>query len=827
MDPFDQQPSVLLKAEDLQPSLNLPNPHQIVDASGNVLLNGSWEVPGGLNKLSGAVRNYVDYVSNDPTKSLAEIKSLLQNIRPDMEIPKEEREGTPEAMLYPLMEHQKVGLTWLKKMEEGPTKGGILADDMGLGKTIQTLALLVSRPSQDEKRKTTLVVTPVAVLKQWEKEIKKKLKNDHQLSVCIYHCQGKKIKSFADLAQYDVVLTTFGTIASEYKRKEIYLRNMTAGNAGPEPAQIILGKASKFYRVVIDEAQWIKNRDTQSSKGCYSIDAQYRLCLSGTPMQNSCDELFSLLRFLRIKPYNEWSTFAETFSRPLKQKSNYSANQAMSKLQALLKAILLRRTKDSTIDGQPILALPPKEIVMVHAVFSQDEKEFYDALESKSKIQFNKYLRQNAVGRNYSNLLVLLLRLRQACCHPHLINDIEEAKDEGDRDEILDLVHQLSPEVVKRIKQSESLECPVCLDVSDNPSIVIPCGHLFCKECLLQVQTQHEQSNLARGDDNSKLRCPGCRGELDPKRITSLSSFKMVHPPEGDDADRGASGLRRDSDDDLIYDSDSEDEEERDADEYGNLKNSVIPDDAGYGDHPAPKLAAKSKGKGKQKAGRTLAEVRKDAMRNEKSKQLYHKYLQKRWVDSAKVAKCMELLERIQQAHPHEKTIVFSQFTSLLDFLEIPISRKSIEYRRYDGGMSSTKRNQSINDFIDDADVKVLLVSLKAGNSGLNLAVASQVIIFDPFYNPYIELQAIDRAHRIGQQRRVVVHRLVVAGTVEDRVLALQEKKKALIEGALDENAQRGLGRLTAKDLGFLFVRHLLSSYSFMHLTTDKSIGNW
>jgi hypothetical protein len=131
-----------------------------------------------------------------------------------------------------------------------------------------------------------------------------------------------------------VVLTTFGTIASEYKRKETYAQLVESGNAGPKPSLMILGEESKFYRVVIDEAQWIKNKDTQSSKGCWNLNAQYRLCLSGTPMQNSCDEyegksiyllltladlssrLFSLLRFLRIKPYNEWSTFAEVCGIP-------------------------------------------------------------------------------------------------------------------------------------------------------------------------------------------------------------------------------------------------------------------------------------------------------------------------------------------------------------------------------------------------------------------------------------------------------------------------------------------------------------------------------
>lgn len=305
----------------------------------------------------------------------------------------------------------------------------------------------------------------------------------------------------------------------------------------------------------------------------------------------------------------------------------------MSKLQALLKAVLLRRTKTSEIDGKPILSLPPKTVSLVHAVFSPDEKAFYDALESKSKIQFNKYVKQNAVGRNYSNLLVLLLRLRQACCHPHLINDIEEEKDENTQKRYLQLVVELPVDAVSRIKKSESLECPVCLDVSENPSIVVPCGHLFCKECLIQVQTQHAQRNLERGEENSKPKCPGCRGELNPEKVTDLSSFKMMYPADGSEAEtlEPIEGLN----DDLIYDTDSEDESDE-VTKYGDLRDFVVPDDADD-DYVPPKAEPrdpnaepkektikptenKGKGKAKAKKGRTLAEVRKDAMRNEKSK---------------------------------------------------------------------------------------------------------------------------------------------------------------------------------------------------------------
>ncbi|KAI5785924.1 SNF2 family N-terminal domain-containing protein [Geopyxis carbonaria] len=747
--------------------------HKIIDSAGN-LLNDGWTYPG-----NESLEAYARYVQNDPTKNMDEIKSLLQNIRPDMEIPPENREGTPDAMVYPLMEHQKLGLAWLKQMEESKTAGGILADDMGLGKTIQALALIVSRPS-NEKYKTTLIVAPVGLLKQWEREIQKKLKPEakHRLSVHIFHNGGKK-RVFSDLAKYDVVLTTFGTVASEYRRLEKWKSESQHGVVPTEPNLTLLSGDAWWYRVIIDEAQCIKNKDTQSSKGCCSLRADYRLCLSGTPMQNSCDELFSLLRFLQIKPYNTWSNFSATFSRPLKRRDNGSPEDAMKKLQALLKAVLLRRTKESQIDGKPILSLPPKVIEMVHATFSQDELDFYTSLETKTKIQFNKYLRQGTVGKNYSNLLVLLLRLRQACCHPHLISDLEEVPEGKSSEAVLELAKEIPGDAVSRIKSIESLECPVCLDICGNPSLVIPCGHSFCPECIAQLQTQQEERIANEGEGTQKIKCPGCRGPLDINKMIDLRTFRTIYQPEllKENID-DVLGIERD--DSLIYDSESDDED-HDVDGYGNLRNFVVRD----GDDRKSRMNS-SKGKKKAGAGRPVADVRREAGRNEKSKRLYQRFLKKRWVDSAK------------------KTIIFSQFTSLLDLVEVPLSETNLEYRRYDGGMSSARRNDALMEFQDDESIKVLLVSLKAGNSGLNLVMASQVIIFaDPFYNPFVELQAIDRAHRIGQQRRVIVHRLVIPGTVEDRVLALQDRKKALIQGALDNKA---VGKLTHRDLGFLFV---------------------
>ena len=256
--------------------------------------------------LMASYMDRVEYVANDPTRTAAEIKSLLENIRPDEELPPENREGTPEAMVYALMEHQKLGLTWMKSMEEGSNKGGILADAMGLGKTIQALALMVARPSPDRGCKTNLIVCPVALLKQWDKEIQTKLKGGrHQLKVYTLH-QSKRHVDWAKLRTFDVVLTTFGTLGTEVKRREgIEMNKRMNPNWRPTSKADtlpLLGEDSQWYRVIIDEAQCIKNKNTKAATGASLLQAKTRFCMTGTPMMVCNIALSPKARLVALPP---------------------------------------------------------------------------------------------------------------------------------------------------------------------------------------------------------------------------------------------------------------------------------------------------------------------------------------------------------------------------------------------------------------------------------------------------------------------------------------------------------------------------------------------
>ena len=806
----------------------------------------------------------------DPAKTEAEIKDLLKHIRPDEELDTADRERTPPQMKFQLMPHQQLGLAWMKQMEEGTNKGGILADDMGLGKTIQALSLIISRPSSDPRCKTTLIVAPVALMQQWKREISKAVHTRHQLSVLILHGDKNRNLPWSRIREHDVVLTTYGLLASELKRKHKWDQRRyqfpDIQPQGKEDYLPILGDTSKWYRAILDESQAIKNKNTKAAIGASFINCEYRWCMSGTPMQNNVEELQSLIHFLRIRPYNDHRQFTHNFTTPLRKGSELSKTKALTQLQALLKAILLRRTKTSLVDGKPIIRLPPKTVEERRAVFSPDEKEFYKALESKIQLQFNKYLKAGTIGRHYSNMLVLLLRLRQACCHPHLIKDFAINTGGPAGTDAIENARTLPDDVIERLRQMEGFECPICCDAAENPVIFNPCGHFVCSECL----SRWTEQNLQNGEPDVK--CPHCRAKIDLNKVTDHDSFRRVHcqgeegvePPEdinnnddrASDSDSESSDDEEDDDDDgedlndfivpdedpIEYDASSEDDTENyrpgkspfEKSKKGKMKaegeddgddepKSSLSKRVEEGKEKKQKCKSKGKQKRPKKEHKSLAQLRKEGLRNKTSKKKYLRKLEKDWVTSAKIEKTMELLRNTRGRGEGEKTIVFSSFTSFLDLLEVPISRAwgIGAYMRYDGSMSANDRNDAVYTFTDRPDCQILLVSIKAGNAGLNLTAASQVIILDPYWNPYVEAQAVDRAYRIGQVRPVEVHRVLISNegmdpdedgnaTVEDRILALQEKKRALVESALDENAGRAVARLGVRELGFLFVSNMM-----------------
>lgn len=154
------------------------------------------------------------------------------------------------------------------------------------------------------------------------------------------------------------------------------------------------------------------------------------------------------------------------------------------------------------------------------------------------------------------------------------------------------------------------------------------------------------------------------------------------------------------------------------------------------------------------------------------------------------------------------KILVFSQFTKVLDLIGKRLNENNINYSYLDGKTSAKDRFRLVNDFNESNENKIFLISLKAGGTGLNLTSASIVVHFDPWWNPSVENQASDRAHRIGQKQVVDVFKLIAKNTVEEKVIGLQESKKDLIDNIMDANLEnsRVLRNLTQDDLIDLFM---------------------
>ncbi|KAG9575389.1 hypothetical protein KCV04_g24257, partial [Aureobasidium melanogenum] len=182
-----------------------------------------------------------------------------------------------------------------------------------------------------EVGKGTLVVAPLALIRQWESEIKTKVEKSHALRVLVHHGPSRT-KFAAELKKYDVVVTTYQILASEFAGSSDHPDGAKVGCYGVH-----------WYRVILDEAHSIKNRNAKSTQATYGLRSWYRWCLTGTPMQNNLDELQSLICFLQIKPYNNLATWKEQITIPMK---NGKGNYAIKRIQYFLKGFMKRRTKD-------------------------------------------------------------------------------------------------------------------------------------------------------------------------------------------------------------------------------------------------------------------------------------------------------------------------------------------------------------------------------------------------------------------------------------------------------------------------------------------------
>lgn len=762
--------------------LSMPHSSQPVAEQDDLkaLLQGAWEDEEDQpdkKPWKRITRSKVDDAAENLTK--LEITEKIAVTTDDEE---EENDGTIEGINVKLLPHQIEGLEWMISRELGTSrkksrisKGGILADDMGLGKTLQSISLILKNPksaddeSTEERNKsksvkTTLVVAPLALIRQWEVEVKEKVSELYTLKVCVHH-GPQRTKRFQDLAKYDVVITTYQILVSEFG-------NSSPDENGPKAGCFGL----HWYRIILDEAHTIKNRNAKATQACYSLRSDYRWCLSGTPMQNSLDELQSLIKFLRIKPYDDLRTWKEQIERPMKSGDSRLATR---RLRHFLLIFMKRRTKDILkVDG----ALNPggkpsangqnnstgfkvteRKIIKISAEFSPYERKLYQRIEERASKNMKKLITGEV---SYASALVMLLRLRQACNHPSLvIGELSAEKDAFDTapskikgtgteiDEMTKMVGEM---------QVGAKKCDICqFELSKEDS---KRGAIRCTECEEDVKYMIKDNEVA--PRNGKQEIPRRRNLRRNRKVSKCTSY--------------------DSDDDNPLDI-----EDKGVQMKTKRAGGIEDENAeGGGEWLSPNNEASHDS--------NTASDQDDDFKTKSSKvpQLTNV------ATSTKITQLIKILK--EEVHEH-KFIVFSQFTSMLNLIEPFFHANDLVFSRYDGSMRNDSREASLAKLRNDKKCRILLCSLKCGSLGLNLTAATRVVILEPFWNPFVEEQAIDRVHRLTQKTDVIIYKITISKTVEERILELQDKKRALANETIEGGKNGGVSKLGMNEIMQLF----------------------
>ncbi|KAL5335300.1 SNF2 family N-terminal domain-containing protein [Aspergillus crustosus] len=526
--------------------------------------------------------------------------------------------------------------------------GGILADEMGMGKSLTTLVLIAKTMKDahewvkerqqlpdsgilEKPCQATLVVVPSRVLiNTWVREVERHLKGS--LKILIYHGRSRK-EAIEKVEENDIVITTYNTLAKEHVPKLF--------GRGKSPLHDI-----EWYRVVLDEAHMIRRRATTFHRAVVELPAKSRWCLSGTPIQNSLDDLGSLLAFIQVRPFHDPRNFRTWIAQPFEDKER--KRKAIHLLTILLEAICLRRTI-----GRVNLPKPREETRIV--TLSDEERVEYGltaaGMQRYTLQQVGEY---NARATPFG-MFQIFLQLRSFCNHGTYQPRFSWAKN-----------HLLENDqaAVRSIARTGWDRCSGCrqplpvIPRDNQPKYVEKCKHVLCDECC---------------KESSGIHCPLCESLRRPRTGGNAQDHYLL--PEG----------------------------------YSSKMETLVAD--------------------------------------------------------------------VQENLGTTKSIIFSCWTRTLDLIGRHLRRDKISFKRIDGKTPPTERQKILDAFDSTATVPVLIMTTGTGAFGLNLQSVNRVFIVEPQWNPSVEIQAVARAIRLGQEQQVLVTRYRVENSIEEDMCMQQTQK--------------------------------------------------
>lgn len=294
----------------------------------------------------------------------------------------------PKKLNTELRTYQKIGYKWLKTLEQYKM-GGILADDMGLGKTVQVLTVILSYIQENkEKAKNSIIVCPSSLTLNWYNEIQKFTPTIKTLVISGDYLERKR--KIETINNYQIVITSYDSLKRD----------------------IDLYTQYNFKYIVADEAQYIKNNNTKNSKAVKLINAETKFALTGTPIENSLSELWSIFDFIMPGYLYKYKKFKELYETPIIKEQN---EDVMNKLKKQIEPFVLRRTK-----GEVLTELPDKTVTILNNEMSEEQYNIYMSYMAQARKEIMSQIDINGFEKSQIKILSLLMRLRQICCHPKL-----------------------------------------------------------------------------------------------------------------------------------------------------------------------------------------------------------------------------------------------------------------------------------------------------------------------------------------------------------------------------------------------------------------------
>ncbi|KAL9052992.1 MAG: hypothetical protein Q9162_005048 [Coniocarpon cinnabarinum] len=737
----------------------------------------------------------------------------------------------PRMLACQLKEYQLKGLNWLVNLYEQGING-ILADEMGLGKTVQSISVMAYLAEMHNIWGPFLVIAPASTLHNWQQEITR-------------FVPGIKVLPYWGNAKDRKVLRKF------WDRKHITYNKDSPFHVLVTSYQLVVQDTQYFQKIrwqymILDEAQAIKSSQSSRWKSLLGFHCRNRLLLTGTPIQNNMQELWALLHFIMPSLFDSHDEFSDWFSKDIEShaQSNTKLNEdQLKRLHMILKPFMLRRIKKHV---QKELGDKIEEDVFCDLTYRQ--RAFYTNL--RNKISIMELIEKAAVGddQDTATLMNLVMQFRKVCNHPDLFEraEVTSPMSFGYFAETASFLREgHSVDVAYSVRNHIQFAVPRLvgrdngrLDVAgpDNEAAGWRKRFLF-----------HE-ANIWSPDRLTEVAKKN--GAMSWLNFVNKSASQVSHAVHADAFEKAVQ-LRREQQSRPapgIFEDDKENYEPWHSmlNIVDRTKRTPLVDTFNDGHmHDLMNVATKTfedagldciEPSARPAASAPPVEMYYSSQRsnkdrqqtffnvpiqralfgiNEKTENLLldnkldpasyppHNMLpapnkakarytsiscpsMRRFVtDSGKLAKLDQLLGRLKEGG--HRVLLYFQMTRMIDLMEEYLTYRNYRYCRLDGSTKLEDRRDTVADFQTQPDIFVFLLSTRAGGLGINLTAADTVIFYDSDWNPTIDSQAMDRAHRLGQTRQVTVYRMITRNTIEERIrrraLQKEEVQRVVIQG--------------------------------------------